>query len=138
MSATIHQRHPAPTACSVVAHPIGRGTLLEVSGEVDPATVPLLRAVIHDTVAQRPGRVHVDLSRVTFFDCSGLAVLIALRNRALQEGTAPLGVTASRQVRRLLDLAGVSELFDLYYPAPDGAEGDLRTTITKPAARCAR
>jgi anti-anti-sigma factor len=50
----------------------GTVTTVVVSGELDPATVPLLTASVEATVAQAGGRVVLDLGAVTFLDGAGL------------------------------------------------------------------
>lgn len=113
------------TGLAIQAHAHGQGTVLRVSGELDLATAPILRQAAHDLLDLSSGPVHLDLSRVTFFDCAGLGVLIGLCNTALHTGGIPPRITASRPVRRLITLAGLGDLFDLD-PAPsvsNGAEG---------------
>lgn len=107
---------PTTVGFGIEAHPTGRGTLLRVGGEIDLATAPLLRMAAHSALAERPGQVHLHLGEVTFFDCTGLGVLIGLRSAALLTGAPAPRITASGPVRRLMELAGVCHLFDLDPP----------------------
>lgn len=99
--------------------PGGQDVLLRVAGEIDVATAPLLRIAARDALAERPGQVHLHLGQVTFLDCAGLGVLIGLRNRAVLARS----VIASGPVWRLIELAGMSHLFDLHHPTPSVAPG---------------
>ena len=78
---------------------------LVVSGEIDMSTAGMLWVTINATFG--PGEpARLDLSEVTFIDSSGISVLLrATRERDLR-------VTgASRQVQRVLDMAGLLPVF---------------------------
>jgi anti-anti-sigma factor len=73
---------------------------LTVSGELDLATVPRLRAEAEAVLEQSAQRLVLDLSRLTFVDSSGLSLFINLNERAAHEGwslslTRPPGNTFS-------------------------------------------
>jgi anti-anti-sigma factor len=72
---------------------------LTVSGELDLATVPQLKAEVQ-TALRTTQRLLIDLSGLTFVDSSGLSLLIKLNERANSEGwtlrlTRPSGKTFS-------------------------------------------
>jgi anti-anti-sigma factor len=80
--------------------------VLHLSGDLDLATSPALEARIRRAVTQHRGDgLILDLSAVTFMDCSGLRPVLRLRNR-LQDRLCLRGVPP--RVRRLLDLAQVT------------------------------
>lgn len=54
--------------------------LVRVAGDVDHCSAPTLRAVLERAAAGRPAEVHLDLSRVTFFSCAGLTVMLSTRS----------------------------------------------------------
>lgn len=56
-------------------------SVLHVAGELDLATAPGLRRRLQRAGAATTGDVVVDLSGVTFMDCSGLAPLLEARAR---------------------------------------------------------
>ena len=79
-----------------------------ISGEIDIATSRAMR----DALATGPGAAHleVDLSGVTFMDASGIGVLLAARQRAV-DGCGSLTMRApSWAVRRLAGVLGLNEL----------------------------
>ena len=83
---------PDPTdLCSCTATSLrslaGEIIVLQVAGEVDSFTCPLLRAALTDGLARRPGYVIVDLSRLTFCDARGLAQLVLAGVTATKNGT---------------------------------------------------
>ena len=57
----------------------GDWSVLEVSGELDLVTSPVLRQHVHDVVAEGRHSLVLDLSDVLFCDSSGVCVLIAAR-----------------------------------------------------------
>ncbi|MFF8833179.1 STAS domain-containing protein [Streptomyces sp. NPDC015131] len=79
----------------------GGGTTLAVSGELDIVTGEELRTSLQDLLPRSP-TVLVDLSGVTFLDCSGLGVLLWARRRARTTGTRLLLPVASAAVERIL------------------------------------
>jgi anti-anti-sigma factor len=110
----------------------GGWAVLQVSGEMDLVTSPVLRQRVHDAVADGRRSLVLDLSGVVFCDSSGVGVLIATRRLirscrgrlrlilpadgfAMDNGRA--GVDGSGQgahVNRVLGALGVRRLFDVY------------------------
>jgi anti-sigma B factor antagonist len=80
--------------------------ILEVAGELDVATAPLLEAKLAEAEAAGARRLLVDLEQLEFIDSSGLHVLLA---HVLANGNAErYALTRGpRQVQRLFDVAGV-------------------------------
>jgi anti-sigma B factor antagonist len=79
-----------------------------ISGEIDIATSQAMR----DALATGPGREHleVDLSAVTFMDASGIGVLLAARQKAVDSGGSLTLRAPSWAVRRLTRVLGLDEL----------------------------
>jgi anti-sigma B factor antagonist len=91
----------------------GTTEIVQVSGEVDIATAPLLRAVLDTVVARRPARVEVDLSGTTFLDAGALATLTAVRRRlAARHGVLVLR-DPSPVALRLLELTRMTPVFEI-------------------------
>jgi anti-sigma B factor antagonist len=91
----------------------GTAELVQVRGEVDIATAPLLRAVLDTVVARRPTRVEVDLSGATFMDAQALATLAAVRRRLASRHAALVLRDPSPAVVRLLELSGATHPFQI-------------------------
>ncbi|PWI42826.1 STAS domain-containing protein [Streptomyces sp. ICBB 8177] len=88
----------------------GGETVLAVSGEVDVATGELLHRRLAQVLAHRRDLV-VDLSAVTFFDCSGLRVLMAARRRAALAGVGLRLRGLSPSVERVLRFTRLRSVF---------------------------
>jgi anti-anti-sigma factor len=88
---------------------VGGCAVVGVAGEIDLATAPAFCAALLAGVHQSP-RFVVDMSGVTFLDCSGLsALLTAVRCVRLSGGGMHLVVVAG-VVARLVTLTGLDEV----------------------------
>lgn len=105
----------APPLRTSVTQPQPGTVVLDVRGEIDTLTAPPLEQALRDLLtAQEADRLVVDLSGVTFLASSGLAVLIRAAHRASERRLRLRLVTASRAVRRPLQITGSEQLFDMY------------------------
>lgn len=98
----------------------GRWAVLQVSGELDLVTSPVLRQRVHDAVAEGRHSIVLDLSEVFFCDSSGVGVLIAARRliRSCQGRLRLIlpanGAVDGSHVNRVLAALGVRRLFDVH------------------------
>lgn len=98
----------------------GGWAVLQVSGEMDLVTSPVLRQRVHDAVADGRHSLVLDLSDVLFCDSSGVGVLIATRRLINScQGRLRLilpaqGAVDGSHVNRVLGALGVRRLFDVY------------------------
>ena len=81
---------------------------VSISGEIDIAT----SRAMGDALEAGPGPAHleVDMSAVTFMDASGIGVLLAARQRAVDGGGSLTLRAPSWAVRRLTGVLGLDEL----------------------------
>jgi anti-sigma B factor antagonist len=86
----------------------GSDLCVAAHGEVDISTSPKWEAAIAEGLAQRPERILIDMHGVSFIDSSGLAVLVRSDARADSQGCRLIVRAPSRQVDRVLVLAGLS------------------------------
>ena len=95
-------------------HEVGRTTVV-VTGEIDLESGPRLREFLASELAQLPsGVLVIDATGVSFCDSSGLQAFVATHRRAGLLGTRlVLRVAPGGRFARFLDLAGVSELFEI-------------------------
>ncbi len=119
-----------PRATLAVEHCDGV-VVLHIGGDLDMVTVPYLQARLGEATeaAVAPAPVVVDLSDVQLLSVLGLRMLVAL-HIDLAAGDRPLRLVTGRRglIVRLLQIAGLDQLFDLYpdllaalaaTPAPD-------------------
>ncbi len=83
-------------------------------GELDLTTVPLLEQRLIEVLPE--GETVLDLSRVSFIDSTGIALLVSISATAREPGWRLELRDPSPHVDRLISLTGVAEL--LGSPAP--------------------
>jgi anti-sigma B factor antagonist len=91
----------------------GRHVVVEVRGDVDIATAPVLAQRLTEAVTSSCAVV-VDLAEVGFMDSTGLGVLVAAFNRAKAAGTTLVLARPQRIVRNALRLVQVDAVVDVY------------------------
>jgi anti-anti-sigma factor len=107
-------------AFNVTGDEQGQWAVLQVSGELDLVTSPVLRQRVHDAVAEGRHSLVLDLSEVLFCDSSGVGVLIAARRliRSCQGRLRLIlpaqGAVDGSHVNRVLGALGVRRLFDVH------------------------
>lgn len=82
--------------------------MLALSGELDLLSAPVLKEAIRQAQEEEPGLLVLDLGELTFMDSSGLAVIVAAKEHADARGDGLVLRRAAAQVRRLLQLSGLS------------------------------
>lgn len=89
--------------------PIGDCAVLQVTGEVDVYTAPMLREQIRELAAK--GSVHLiaDLSQVDFLDSTGLGALVGgLKRLREASGSLALVITTPR-ILRIFQITGLTK-----------------------------
>ena len=90
--------------------PIGDCAVIQVTGEVDVYTAPMLRERIRELAAK--GTVHLiaDLGQVDFLDSTGLGVLVGGLKRLREAGgSLALSMTAPR-ILRIFQITGLTKV----------------------------
>jgi anti-sigma B factor antagonist len=88
--------------------------VVRVAGEVDLLTAQAFQDIVHQQLDRPLLVLVIDLSPVTFFGASGLTVLVAAHELAVQSATALRLVCGTRTVTRLLAMVGRDETFETY------------------------
>src|SRR6266446_5860180 len=85
--------------------------VLPLEGEIDLHVSPEVAASLRTMIAKKPKNLVVDLSRVTYMDSSGLAVLInAMQDIKEYGGTLTLA-GISNNVRSIFETARLDQVF---------------------------
>jgi anti-anti-sigma factor len=90
----------------------GQAVTVTVAGDVDLAAADTLWSVL-DEYVHAGAQVVVDCSRVAFLDSMGLRTLIRAQHKATAAGARLTLAAPSEAVLRVLQLAGVADLFVL-------------------------
>ena len=94
--------------------------VLQVSGELDIATVQLLRDAVGKALAEGPAAVLVDLTSTRFLDSTGCRELVRTAKSGVASGVpvALVVPTENWRVRRVIDFMQFGELLPVHDEAP--------------------
>ena len=98
-----------PGTLQVTVRAEGSDLWVEARGEIDISTSAQWEKAISDGLTSRPDRLYVDMHLVSFIDSSGLAVLVRCHSRAGKQDCAMIVRAPTRQVERVLALAGLND-----------------------------
>jgi anti-sigma B factor antagonist len=91
--------------------PSGDCAVLQVTGEVDVYTAPILRDRIRDLAAKSAVHVIADLSRVDFLDSTGLGVLVGGLKRLREHDGSLILVISAMRILRIFEVTGLTRVF---------------------------
>jgi anti-anti-sigma factor len=84
-----------------------------VSGELDLSTGPRVEEELRRAEAEQPDTLILDLREVTFFDSTGLQIVLDADVRAREEGRTLIVAPGDGEPRRILELAEVADRLNL-------------------------
>lgn len=120
----------SPSVVAVVVEPGPQRVLARVCGEIDMEDADELRRDLIAALDSSASGLDIDLSGVTFFDCSGLHILLRLNRLALRAGKTLVLTALSPRVARLLQLTGTHHVFTVRArPAPEAAGTGAPTSL---------
>lgn len=117
------------TSHAAVHAGVARVTL---AGELDLDTAFHVRDTVAACLAEQPTEIRLDLTGVSFCDCSGMNALLAARSSALRAGVGLRVEGIGTQLARLLSLIGADGVLTgrassaTAVPAPCAAEAETR------------
>jgi anti-sigma B factor antagonist len=88
-----------------------RALVLELVGELDLASAPVLERQLQDAEGTGFGRVVVDLGGLEFFDSSGLHLLLSAQERLRENGQELTVRRGTRAVQRVFELTHTASIF---------------------------
>jgi anti-sigma B factor antagonist len=94
--------------------------VLPLQGEIDLQVSPDIASKLNELITDRPPRLVIDLSRVTYIDSSGLAVLVNAMQNVEDYGGLFALAGAQQSVRAIFESARLDQVF-LSYPHVDAA-----------------
>jgi len=95
--------------------------ILDISGEVDVLTAPLLKDAIIDQVNKGASHIIINLESVEYLDSTGLGTLIGGLKRT-REAKSRLSIAGmNSRIRRLFDITGIDKIFIIHETVEDAA-----------------
>jgi anti-sigma B factor antagonist len=94
--------------------------VLPLEGEIDLHVSPRVTAALGAMIDQKPERLVVDLSAVSYIDSSGLAVLIEGMQKVEEYGGKFVLAGLQEKVRPIFEMARLDQVF-IIFPHVDAA-----------------
>jgi anti-sigma B factor antagonist len=111
---------------SIHLHVHGGMNVFELTGSLDIATSPTVRAALVEASERGDHKLIVDLTKVDFLDSTGLGALIGAQRRAKEfDGDLRL-VAKEGQILRLLRITGLMKIFAVYSTLDDAVTDGSR------------
>lgn len=86
---------------------------ISIAGEADIFTAPDMKEKINSSVEKTEHHLCIDLTELEYIDSTGLGLLVgALKRMRNKDGKVSL-VRPQPQIRKLLDITGLSKVFDI-------------------------
>jgi anti-sigma B factor antagonist len=108
---TGHHQELAMSQTDVPQGQVNRDFVITLTREIDIADRAELWDRVDYGISTRPARVVIDLAGVTFMGSTALGALIHAKHQCTAKGIHLALRAPSRQVRRLLDITGTTEVF---------------------------
>ncbi len=106
------------------AGPTGDCAVLQVTGEVDVYTAPMLRERIRELAAKGTAHLIADLGQVDFLDSSGLGVLVGGLKRLREDGGSLALVIKTPRILRVFEITGLTKAFAVWPSVTDAITAD--------------
>ncbi|MFD8611629.1 STAS domain-containing protein [Streptomyces sp. NPDC059631] len=87
------------------------GPVIDLAGDLDHDSAPQVRDALADLDLHPGQQLVVGLGALTFCDSSGITVLIAARNHALEAGADIALAAVPERVRRIFRIVGLDQVF---------------------------
>jgi anti-sigma B factor antagonist len=99
------------------------GHIVRVGGEVNLRSSPQLRGLLMRVIAQDPGRLIVDLSKVSYMDSSGVGTLVEIKRLVEREGGRLVLAALQPRVRGVLEISQLDKFFTIVQTIDEDGQG---------------
>jgi len=115
-----------PIRFSIGHHQVnGETYVVEVVGELDVYTAPLLRTTLSDVIDEGGLRLILDFTAVSFICSVTLGVIIAaIRRLRDRGGSLRVAADPSGAIRKIIDIVGWEDILPLYESVASAIESD--------------
>lgn len=110
-----------------------QATIVTLTGELDLATVPMLDARLAALGGQRAPHLVVDVTALTFCDCSGLGALVRARNQAAARGGWLRLCGAADPLTKTIKIARMASALPCYPGLADALAASAPASPTLPS-----
>lgn len=88
--------------------------VVALDGEIDLHESPMLIERLNPLIARKLPRIHLDLSRVSYIDSSGLATFIDAMQRIQAYGGEFALIAMRQSVLRIFEISRLDQVFKIY------------------------
>jgi anti-sigma B factor antagonist len=107
----------------MVSYDVANGwTIVEVDGDVDAHTAPMIREAVIRLVDEGHRHFVLDLGFVTFMDSMGLGVIVAITKRVREHEGSLRIASVSGRILKIFDLSGMRESYEIYPSTPEATQ----------------
>lgn len=92
--------------------------IVSLEGEIDLHQSPQVLAQLNPLISRKAPRIHLDLSKVSYIDSSGLAAFVDMMQRIQAYGGEFALVALRDSVRNIFEISRLDKVFRIY---PGGA-----------------
>jgi anti-sigma B factor antagonist len=124
VNGTTGQQHHEDLSINV--HVVDDIEVFALTGSLDIATSPTVRAALTSASERGGHQLVVDLTQVDFLDSTGLGALIGGQRRAREFGGEVRLVAKEGQILRLLRITGLLKVFSVYPTLEDAVKNGQR------------
>jgi anti-sigma B factor antagonist len=126
------QKGAVMASVSLSAREYGGHVVVALCGELDVVDAATVMAVLAAAAAAGDPRIIVDLAALEFIDCCALGALGRVQAQAQQAGGDLLLAAPRGQVRRILTLTGLIDVFSVHASVEEAARtaGCSRLVVT--------
>jgi anti-sigma B factor antagonist len=104
--------------------PTGDCAVLQIAGELDAYTAPVLRDRMRDLTAVGVRYVIADLRQVDFLDSTGLGVLIGGLKRFREHGGSLAPVASQTRILKIFQITGLTSVLPPHPTVADAIDAD--------------
>ena len=94
--------------------------VVALEGEIDLHESPQVMERLNPLIAKQSPRIHLDLSKVSYIDSSGLATFIDAMQRIQAYGGEFALIAMRESVHKIFEISRLDQVFKIY-PGSDGA-----------------
>lgn len=114
----------APGQLRISAQRSGDRLTVSVAGDINFERAPHLLEQCRQLLADRPGKVVINLSEVQYMDSSGVGTLVQIK-RLVERGGGRLSLSQMQpRVRGVFEISNLQKFFDILESPPADERGD--------------
>lgn len=103
----------APNELIIEVNNTDQATIVAPQGEIDLGRSPGLRTRLGEIIAEKPGRIIIDLSGVTYMDSSGVATLVEALQQCRSINASLTLCAMQDRVRSIFEIARLDMVFTI-------------------------